>query len=62
MVERIPPAEEHFGEQECGFWSLLSSRLHFLSLLNEREKGLGRRGRLHVTQRLHEQINITEFS
>ena len=43
MVERIPPAEEHFEEQECGFWSRLSSRLHFLSLLSKREKGLGQR-------------------
>ena len=44
MVERIPPAEEHFGEQECGFWSRLSSRLHFLPLLSEREKRLGTEG------------------
>ena len=37
MVERIPPTEEHFEEQECRFWFSLSPRLNFLSTLSKRE-------------------------
>ena len=33
VVQRIPPGEEHFVDQECRFWSRLLSRLKFLALL-----------------------------
>ena len=39
VVQRIYPGEEHFADQECRFWSRLLSRLKFLALLVERDKG-----------------------
>ena len=36
VVQRIPPVEEYFVDQECRFWSRLLSRLKFLVLLVER--------------------------
>ena len=43
VVQRIPPAEEHFVDQECRFWSCLLSRLRFLALLVERNRGVQQR-------------------
>ena len=43
VVQRIPPVEEHFVDQECRFWSCLLSRLKFLALLVERNKGIQQR-------------------
>ena len=40
VVQRISPGEEHFADQECRFWSWLLSRLRFLALLVERDKGI----------------------
>ena len=40
VVQRIPPVEEHFVDQECRFWSRLLSRLKFLALLVERNRGI----------------------
>ena len=42
VVQRIPPVE-HFVDQECRFWSRLLSRLKFLALLVERNKGIQQR-------------------
>ena len=39
VVQRIPPVEEHFVDQECRFWSRLLSRLEFPALLVERNRG-----------------------
>ena len=49
-AQRILPAEEHFVEQECRFWSRLSSRLRFLSVLIKRGKGF--RQRAEITSNL----------
>ena len=35
--------EEHFVDQECRFWSRLLSRLKFLALLEERNRGIQQR-------------------
>ena len=43
VVQRISPGEEHFADQECRFWSRLLSRLKFLALLVERDKGIKQR-------------------
>ena len=39
VVQRISPGEEHFVDQECRFWSRLLSRIKFLALLVERNRG-----------------------
>ena len=43
VVQRIPPVEEHSVDQECRFWSRLLSRLKFLALLVERNRGIQQR-------------------
>ena len=43
VVQRIPPVEEHFVDQECRFWSRLLSRLKFLALLVEHNRGIRQR-------------------
>ena len=43
IVQRISPGEEHFVDQECRFWSRLLSRLKFLALLVERNRGIKQR-------------------
>ena len=43
VVLRIPPGDEHFVDQECRFWSRLISRLKFLALLVERNRGIRQR-------------------
>ena len=43
VVQRISPAEEHFVDQECRFWSCLLSLLRFLALLVERNRGIQQR-------------------
>ena len=43
VVQRIPPVQEHFVDQECRFWSRLLSRLKFLALLVERNRGIQQR-------------------
>ena len=42
-MQRIPPVEEHFVDQECRFWSRLLSRLKFLALLVKRNRGVQQR-------------------
>ena len=43
VVQRIPPVEEHFTDQECRFWSRLLSRLKFLAVLVEHNRGIQQR-------------------
>ena len=43
VVQRIPPVEEHFVDQECRFWSCLLSLLKFLALLVGRDRGIRQR-------------------
>ena len=40
VVQCISPGEEHFPDQECRFWSRSLSRLKFLALLVERNRGI----------------------
>ena len=42
-VQRIPPGEDQFVDLECRFWSRLLSRLRFLALLVERNRGFQQR-------------------
>ena len=43
VVQRIPLGDEHFVDQECRFWFRLISRLKFLALLVERNRGIRQR-------------------
>ena len=43
VVQRIPPGEEHFVDQEYRFWSRLISRLKFLAWLVEGNRGIQQR-------------------
>ena len=43
VAQRIPPVEEHFVDQERRFWSRVLSRLKFLALLVERNRGIQQR-------------------
>ena len=40
VVQRIPRGDEHSVDQDCRFWSRLLSRLKFLALLVERNRGI----------------------